>query len=505
MCISYNKQGLLLTGNFLNLIQQYLLTIKILLMRTRLIYFIGAILLFVFSATLLNCSSEVNDPPKDTLNVKIWMTDPSANIFFTEQRSITDTGRVSGETIVVNPDQTYQVMDGFGYALTGGSALHLFNMSSAVRKQILTELFETTDKNIGVSYLRVSIGASDLDTKVFSYNDLPSGQTDPDLLQFSLAEDRKHLIPVLKEILAINPNIKIMGSPWSAPVWMKTNKSSIGGSLHAQYYNSYANYFVKYIQGMKDEGITIDAITVQNEPLHPGNNPSMLMTAADQTAFIKGSLGPAFHNAGINTKIIIYDHNADRIDYPLSILSDPEARNYIDGSAFHLYGGQISSLSQVHNAHPDKNLYFTEQWTGVHGIFADELKWNIRELTIGASRNWCKTVLEWNLAADQNQEPHTPGGCTECLGAITIQGDQVTRNVAYYITAHASKFVRPGSKRIESNYFSELPNVAFLTPSGNVVVIVFNNSFTFKTFNIKLGNKVVKTYLNAGAVGTYIW
>ena len=161
-------------------------------------------------------------------------------------------------------------------ALTGGSALHLFNMSSAARKQILTELFETTDKNIGVSYLRVSIGASDLDTKVFSYNDLPSGQTDPDPLQFSLAEDRKHLIPVLKEILAINPNIKIMGSPWSAPVWMKTNKSSIGGSLLVQYYNSYANYFVKYIQGMKDEGITIDAITVQNEPLHPGNNPVCL-------------------------------------------------------------------------------------------------------------------------------------------------------------------------------------------------------------------------------------
>jgi len=474
-------------------------------MKIRLPYLFGIVLLFVFSGTLLSCSSEVTDPPQDTLNVKFWLTDPSRNIFFTEQRAITDTGKVSGETIVVNTDQTDQVMDGFGYALTGGSALHLFNMSPAARKQIITELFDTKDKNIGVSYLRVSIGASDLDTKVFSYDDLPTGQTDPDLLQFSLAEDKKYLIPVLKEILTINPDIKIMGSPWSAPVWMKNNKSSIGGSLLVQYYNSYANYFVKYIQGMKDEGVTIDAITVQNEPLHPGNNPSMYMLAVDKAAFIKGSLGPAFQNAGIKTKIIIYDHNADRIDYPLAILNDPAAKSYIDGSAFHLYGGQISNLSQVHNSHPDKNLYFTEQWTGVHGVFADELKWNIRELTVGASRNWCKTVLEWNLAADQNQEPHTPGGCTECLGAITIQGDQVTRNVAYYITAHASKFVRPGSKRIESNYSSELPNVAFSTPSGNVVVIVLNNSAAFKLFNIKLGNNIVKTYLSAGAVGTYIW
>lgn len=474
-------------------------------MNHKILYLNIIITLFVFSGMLLNCSSEVTDPPQDTLNVRVLMTDPSRNIYFTEDRAITDTGRVSGETIIVNPAKSYQVMDGFGYALTGGSALHLFNMSSAARKQILTELFDTKDKNIGVSYLRVSIGASDLDTKVFSYNDLPAGQTDPELLQFSLAEDKKYLIPVLKEILAINPDIKIMGSPWSAPVWMKTNKSSIGGSLLPQYYNSYANYFVKYIQGMKEEGIIIDAITVQNEPLHPGNNPSMLMPAADQSAFIKGSLGPAFQNAGITTKIIVYDHNADRIDYPLSILSDPIAKGYIDGSAFHLYGGQISNLSQVYNTHPDKNLYFTEQWTGVHGVFADELKWNIRELTIGATRNWCKTVLEWNLAADQNQEPHTPGGCTECLGAITIQGDQITRNVAYYITAHASKFVRPGSKRIESNYSSDLPNVAFSTPSGNVVVIVLNNSAAFKTFNIKLGNNMVKTYLSAGAVGTYIW
>ena len=180
----------------------------------------------------------------------------------------------------------------------------------------------------------MSIGASDLSDRVFSYNDLPAGETDPEMTRFSLDPDREDLIPVLKEILAINPSIKLLGSPWSAPLWMKTNNSSVGGSLKHEWFNAYAKYFVKYVQGMKAEGITIDAITIQNEPLHPGNNPSMYMTASDQALFIRQSLGPAFAAAGISTKIIIYDHNADRTDYPLDILNDPDARKYVDGSDF---------------------------------------------------------------------------------------------------------------------------------------------------------------------------
>lgn len=230
--------------------------------------------------------------------------------------------------------------------------------------------------------------------------------------QFSLAPDEQHLIPVLKEILAINPDIRIMGSPWSPPAWMKTNGDTRGGSLKPEYYPAYANYFVKYIQGMAAAGITIDAITVQNEPLHPGNNPSLLMLAEEQAVFIKDYLGPAFREANIDTKIIIYDHNADRPDYPISILDDPEANQYIDGSAFHLYGGTIDALSQVHEEHPDKHIYFTEQWIGAPGDFPADLSWHIRELIIGATRNWSRTVLEWNLAADPNQDPHTDrGGC----------------------------------------------------------------------------------------------
>lgn len=469
---------------------------------------IGLILLFIFSGLGYSCKEidEINNSDPADVIVKFWLTDAKQNILFKEQKSRSPIGSSNGlETIVVDDQQTYQTMDGFGYTLTGGSAYHIFNMSPSARTQLLTELFDHSNNNIGVSYLRLSIGASDLDAKVFSYNDLPQGEIDTSMQNFSLDEDRQYLIPVLKEILQIFPEIKLLGSPWSAPIWMKTNNSSIGGSLKPEYYDAYAKYFVKYIQEMKNEGIVIDAITVQNEPLHPGNNPSMFMSAQDQAAFIKNSLGPAFRDAGIQTKIIIYDHNADRIDYPLAILNDPEAKQYVDGSAFHLYGGSIDALSQVHNAHPDKNLYFTEQWVGAPGNFSEDIKWHIRELIIGASRNWCKTVLEWNLAADENQDPHTQGGCDRCLGAVTIQGDAIVRNPAYYITAHASKFVRPGSKRIESNEPADLQNVAFSTPGGNTVVIVLNNSGSEKYFNIKVGEVTILVSLTSGSVGTYIW
>jgi glucosylceramidase len=449
---------------------------------------------------------DVNDTGSDNTNVEFWLTDPGKNVLFTKQADIAPATATNGiEMITINAGQSYQEIDGFGYALTGGSAYHLFNMSAAARKQLLTELFDHSGNNIGTSYLRVSIGASDLDAEVFSYDDMPAGATDLTLKYFSLGKDYSYLIPVLKEILAINPDIKILGSPWSAPLWMKTNGNSIGGSLKTECYSVYAQYFVKYIQAMKDEGITIDAITVQNEPLYDGNNPSMYMPATAQAAFIKNNLGPAFASAGITTKIIIYDHNADNVNYPLTVLNDAAAKQYIDGSAFHLYGGDINDISQVHQLHPDKNLYFTEQWVGEGSTLANNLKWHITELIVGATRNWCKAVIEWNLAADENLEPHTPGGCSQCVGAVTITGDAVTRNSAYYIIAHAAKFVRPGSKRIESTASETLPNVAFVTPSGNKVVVVMNNTSSEKYFNMQIGDKVILCQLSAGAAGTYVW
>ncbi len=232
----------------------------------------------------------------------------------------------------------------------------------------------------------------------------------------------------------------------------------------------------------------------------------MYMSASEQGVFIKRNLGPVFVANAISTKIIIYDHNADRVDYPISILKDAQAYKYIDGSAFHLYGGSISNLSNVHNAFPNKNLYFTEQWIGAPGNFPEDLKWHIRQLIIGATRNWCKNVLEWNLAADQNQEPHTDkGGCVGCLGALTIVGDKITKNPAYYIIAHASKFVRPGSIRIESNYMTELPNVAFKTQEGKIILIVLNDSKADRQFTIIINGQSFMTSIKVGAVQTYVF
>lgn len=441
-------------------------------------------------------------------DVAFWLTSPVSNILFQKQNVGLLFGVADNDSpaIEIDSTKTFQSIDGFGNCLTGGSALLIHKMNADSRTALLKELFSTDSNNIGISYLRLSIGASDLDEKIFSYDDLASGETDLEMTRFDLGYDKLHLIPVLKEILTINPDIKILGSPWSAPVWMKTNNDTRGGSLNPEYFEAYAKYFVKYILVMKAEGIRIDAITIQNEPLHPGNNPSMYMTAADQTLFIKKSLGPAFVTAGIDTKIIIYDHNADRPDYPLAILNDPEAAKYVDGSAFHLYGGTIDVLSQVHNAFPDKNLYFTEQWVGAPGNLNTDLVWHVGTLIIGGTRNWCRNVLEWNMAADPNNDPHTDrGGCDLCLGTITIDGNKITRNPAYYILAHASKFVRPGSVRIDSNLPANLPNVSFKTPSGKIVLIVLNAGTIFQKFDIRFNGKTVTTALEKGAVATYVW
>ncbi|MBT9392566.1 glucosylceramidase [Hymenobacter sp. NST-14] len=461
----------------------------------------------------LGWSAGCQRPPAEQAGeavVQFWLTTPDQSVLFQAQpapdwATARPDAAADGPVLTIDDQTTYQTMDGFGYTLTGGSAELLHAMSPPARAALLRELFSPEGAGIGVSYLRLSLGASDLDAAVFSYDDLPAGQTDPSLARFSLAPDRVHLLPVLREILAINPDIKLLASPWSPPAWMKTNGSSKGGSLRPEFYSAYAQYFVKYVQQMRAEGVRIEAVTVQNEPLHPGNNPSLLMPAEQQAEFVKNHLGPAFEKAKLDTKIILYDHNADRPDYPLSILRDPAARRYVAGTAFHLYAGPIEALSQVHDAFPDKHIYFTEQWVGSKSDFAENLPWHVRTLLIGASRNWARTVLEWNLAADPGQNPHTPGGCTECRGALTLDGNSVTREDAYYIIAHASKFVRPGSVRIASTASATLPNVAFRTPQGRRVVIVQNNSPSFQSFRLRYQDRWLPCSLPAGAAATYVW
>jgi glucosylceramidase len=439
----------------------------------------------------------------------LWLTNPDRSALLAEQSpklSFTNTP-ATGQVIEVDSKKTYQIMDGFGFALTGGSAMLIHHMDAAKRAALLHNLFTTEGDGIGVSYLRLTVGSSDMNDHVYSYDDLPDGQTDPEMEHFSLAPDQTDVIPVLKEILAINPKIKILASPWSAPLWMKTTGKAQGGVLLPEYFPAYAKYWVKYIQGMKAEGITIDTLTIQNEPLNEKNTPSMLMLESEQADFIEHDLGPAFQKAGIQTKILLYDHNLDHPAYVLSILKDPDANKYIDGSAWHLYGGKVDAMTQVHDAFPRKNIYFTEQSITEHdGVTTLNIARPVAHVMIGVTRNWSKNVLLWNLAADPNAGPHTnDGGCTGCYGALTIDGDNVTRLLAYYVLGHVSKFVPAGSVRIDSNSLDTLPNVAFKTSEGKNVLIVSNPGDSPQSFAVREKGKSFTTSLGAGCVGTYLW
>ena len=439
------------------------------------------LLAFCTLAFLFSCSKEEQVPAQTTpsldfTNAEFYQSLPKQKSFFQKIDKPSSSG--SGDFFVVNSDQSFQTMDGFGLALTGGSAQVMYRLEPVKRAALLQELF---GKN-GMTVLRISVGASDLDSAVFSYEEEPG--------KFSLAKSKPDLIPLLKEIIAINPAIKIMASPWSAPVWMKDNYYSKGGSLMEKYYVTYAEHLAKYIQEMAKEGIPIWSLTPQNEPLNPGNNPSMYMSAEMQGNFIAKALGPVFEKQGIQTKIVIYDHNCDHPEYAIELLKVPEVRKYVNGSAFHLYGGDISAMSQVNKAHPDKDLYFTEQWTGARGDFASEFMWHMKNVIIGSVNNHAKAVIEWNLASDPTYGPHTQGGCTECLGALTIGGQEITRNQSYYIIMQAAKFIPPGSIRLGINAPMTIQAAAFKRPDGKIVILLQNEgakkSLSIDKLNIEL-------------------
>lgn len=463
----------------------------------------------VVGSILFSVSIWTSLPAHAQKDVSLWLTNPDRSALFQQQTPSISFTRSPANTQIIDVDdrKIYQTMDGFGFALTGGSAQLIMHMDPSKRAALLQELFADDGNNIGVSYLRLSIGASDMNERVFSYDDLPDGQTDPSMAKFNLGPDKTDVIPVMKQILAINPKIKILASPWSAPLWMKTSGTAKGGVLKPEYFSTYATYFVKYVEAMKAEGIVIDTLTIQNEPLNEKNTPSMLMLESEQDEFIKNDLGPSFQKAGIKTKIVLYDHNLDHPLYPLSILRDPAANKYIDGTGFHLYGGSVDAMTEVHNAFPGKNLYFTEQAViKPAGTTTIDVGKPVARIIVGVSRNWSKNILLWNLAADPSNGPHTgDGGCPVCTGAITIDGDAVTREVAYYTLAHASKFVRPGSVRIGSNAMDALPNAAFKTPDGREVLIVSNVSGAAQRFDVRSRTKVFTTSLGAGSVGTYVW
>lgn len=473
--------------------------------------------------TLLGSSfqgCDKNDTPEpvdqDTIKgakASVWLTRGDKAALLSQQGDLAIKPVPYANWPIINIDSSihYQSMEGFGAALTGSSAYLLHKkLNTASRLAALENLFDTAS-GIGISYLRLTMGASDFSLSDFTYNDIPAGTTDLNLDNFSLSQDLQDVVPVLQEIIKISPGIKLMGTPWSPPAWMKTNGNLKGGKLKTDCYPVYASYFVKYIKAMKDKGITISSVTPQNEPLFStAGYPCMEMQATEQADFIKNNLGPAFASNGLQTKIIIYDHNWDNTNYAISILNDADARQYIAGSAFHAYAGDVSAMGIVHNAHPDKDLYFTEISGGAWATeFASNLVWNVQNIFIGTAKNWSRSALLWNLALDQSYGPQN-GGCNNCRGVITVNSatGEITRNEEYYAIAHFSKFVRPGAVRIASQVpptLNTIVAVSFLNPDGSKVLVACNIGGEAITFALTQGKNNLAYTVPQRSVATITW
>lgn len=479
-----------------------------------------SLILMLLIATVLpqacnkNTSPDEPEPPGPTGPLaQVWLTRGDQLKLLSNEAGLPIIAQHDGMWPLITVDTTVsmQTIDGYGAAMTGSSA-YLINrvLNTSESQSVLEKLFDA-EKGIGISFVRLSMGASDFSLSDFTYNDLPAGQSDFSLQQFSLKQDTLDVVPVMQKVKNIAPQLFIMGSPWSAPAWMKTNGSLKGGKLRTDCYSVYADYFVRYVQAMQDKGITITHVTPQNEPLYfTAGYPCMEMQSGDQLLFIRDHLGPKFAQNGITAKIINYDHNWDNTSYSINILNDPQAKAYTAGSAFHGYGGQVSAMSAVHNAHPDRELHFTEISGGAWATdFSDNLLWYMRNIFIGTAVNWSRSALMWNLALDEFHGPRN-NGCPNCRGVVTINQTtgKVTYNEEYYAIGHFSKFVRPGARRVSVLWAQSLTNieaVAFVNTDGSKAMVISNYDNTFKTFTIKQGTKYFTYSIPSKAVATLVW
>ncbi len=446
--------------------------------------------------------------------VSAWLTTADLRTHLAQQGDVHFSTGTGSDVIKisVNENQLDQQMDGFGASLTDGSAWLMYNkMSKSQRDELMERLFSPV-KGIGLNFLRQPMGASDLtapSSGEYSYDDMPKGQTDPNLTHFSIAHDKAYIIPLLKQALRINPGIKIVATPWSPPGWMKSTASMEGGTLNPDSYVPYANYFVKYIQAYQAQGVPIYAVTAQNEPLYqPVGYPGMSFPAEQEANFIANNLAPAFAANHITTKILGYDHNWDTPAYPTTLLSNASTNAALAGTAWHCYAGAAEAQTQVHNAYPTKDTYETEcsggQWEKNNGLPGTT------NLLISATRNWSKSVVRWGLALDPNGEPNlgTGASCTQCRGIVTIDQNtgKVTYNGDYYGMGQASKFLQPSAYRIDSSAGSnEVSDVAFKNPDGSKVLVVYNAAANQQHFDVQWGGQWFSYALPSGAVATFKW
>ena len=449
-----------------------------------------------FSALILLAACS----PKE--NISVLSSLPDTDILLVEKQFVlsTSSGDVAN-VIRISPTDTCQTVLGVGAALTHASAwVFQNNLNQQQRDSVFRELF--SDQGVGINYTRLCVGASDFSFNFFSYCDTQ----DFTLNKFSIAEDYKSVIPMLKEILAVNPNLQIMATPWSPPGWMKTNGSMVGGKLRTDCYDVFADYLIKYIEAYKKEGITIHTMTVQNEPeFGTAAYPCMDMTAEEQKVFIRDHFGPKLQASGLQTKIVLFDHNCDNPDYPISILNDPKAKEWADGSGFHLYKGDISALCKVHEAHPDRNIYFTEQSGGGWAPdFDQNVRWYVGELIVGAMNCWSKNVLLWNLALDENNGPKN-SGCQDCYGVMEInKSGEIRRHGEYYALAHYGKYIHSGAKRLVSSG-DAVKGAAFRNPDGTLIYLGVYYGQTEKEVRFEAGNKSFTYQFKPGEVVTFRW
>lgn len=421
-------------------------------------------------------------------------------------------GNQSSPVITVSDNNQYQEIDGFGASLTDSSAWVISNdLDSTQQAALMQQLFSPT-AGIGLSFLRQPMGATDFAVNGnYSYDDVASGQNDPQLAQFSIAHDTAYILPLLQQALSINPSAHVVALPWSPPAWMKTSGTMNGGNMNTAYFSSLAQYFVLFLQAYQQAGIPIYAISVQNEPLNSTSSyPSEYLDPTDESTFIANYLGPALSSNGLGAvKIFAYEHNWDNTSYPESVLGS-SASTYVAGSSFHCYNGDVSAQSAVEAAYPGKGIWFTECSGTVGSNFAGDLVWNSENLLIGATRNWARSISLWNLALDENSGP-TNGGCMNCRGVVTIDSSTspatVDYNVEYYVLGHLAKFVLPGAHRIDSDPTNPggIEDVAFQNPDGSIVLFVLNAGSAPQTFSVSWKGSYFNYALPSQSVATFEW
>ena len=440
--------------------------------------------------------------------VQVWLTTPDQAHLLTRRRDVRFDRDAAPVTVTVDDSHEFQRMEGFGASFTESSAVLVHDrLPPGARDDLMRRLFDT-DTGIGLSLVRQPMGASDFALDNYTYDDVPGG--DPTLASFSVARDDSAVVPLLVQARQLNPALRVIGTPWSPPGWMKSSRSMIGGTLDPAAYDPYARYFLRFVQEYVARGIPVSAVTVQNEPHYsPATYPGMLLPAAQEAEFVGLHLGPTFAAAGIDTSILAFDGNWDGTAHALDVLADPVARRFLSGTAFHCYAGDPARQDDVHDAHPDKAIYVTECSGGAWSTdFGANLKWGVHTLIIEAVRHWANGVLTWNMALDQDAGP-TNGGCQDCRGVVAIDTvtSRITYNVEYFVLGHASKFVLPGAVRVAStcDRRDHVENVAFRNPDGSQVLIVLNPAGEPHTFSVSCSDGAFSYGLPAGAVATFRW